>query len=72
MGLKMDGVRAISERGRSILFPIIAKIVYFAFTITLAMMLFYRGEEVIGIALYAKEVVEFIMLILYLMRRRKR
>lgn len=56
----------------NVLKPILVKLVIFTATITLAMMLFYSTEKWAGIAIYAKEVLEFVLFIVYLTRKKKR
>lgn len=67
--MKIDVVGFVNER-RSIFAPLLVKGIIFTFMITLAMVLFYSTERWAGIVIYAKEVVEFSLLIFYLRKRR--
>lgn len=71
--IKLDAVEVVAKNGRnSILVPIIVKLIFFTWTITLAMALFYNGVEIAGIAVYVKEVLEFALFIFYLVKRRRK
>lgn len=69
--MKIDVVGFVNER-RSIFAPLLVKGIIFTAMITLAMVLFYGTERWAGIVIYAKEVIEFSLLIFYLRKRRIR
>lgn len=51
--------------------PILVKVAYLIGMVTLAMILIFNGSWV-GYAIYAKEVLEFVMFILFLKKRRRK
>ena len=51
--------------------PILVKVAYLISMVTLAMILIFNGS-LVGYAIYAKEVVEFVMFILFLKKRRRK
>lgn len=51
--------------------PILVKVAYLIGMVTLAMILIFNGSWV-GYVIYAKEVVEFVMFILFLKKRRRK
>jgi hypothetical protein len=55
----------------NVIVPIIAKVAFLVFTITMAMMLIVY-DNTIGYIMYGKEVIEFIVFVAYIIRRNNR
>jgi hypothetical protein len=53
-----------------ILAPILVKVLIIVFMVTVAMILIHRGQRVLGCIIYGKEVMELIMFVFYMIRRR--
>lgn len=53
-----------------ILVPILIKVLMLIFVVTISMILLHRGQRVIGCIIYGKEVIEFILFVFYMVRRR--
>ena len=51
--------------------PILVKVAFLVFMVTVAMILVNRGN-ILGYIIYGKEVVEFIVFVAYSLKRRKR
>lgn len=64
-------VNSRRRKGEPILKPILVKMFMFTFMVTLAMILIYSDQKWAGYAIYGKEVVEFIVFICYMVKRRR-
>jgi hypothetical protein len=53
-----------------ILAPILVKVLIIVFMVTVAMILIHRGQRVLGCIIYGKEVMELIVFVFYMVRRR--
>ena len=53
-----------------ILVPILVKVLIIIFMVTVAMILIHRGQRVLGGIIYGKEVMELIVFVFYMVRRR--
>lgn len=72
--LKLDVVSFVNSRNRKgepILRPILVKMFMFTFMVTLAMVLIYSDMKWAGYIIYGKEVVEFIIFICFMVKRRR-
>ena len=56
----------------SVVLPILAKIALFTFMVTLAMILIYNGQQLVGYLIYGKEVLELIVFICVFLKKRRR
>ena len=66
-------VNFVNEKGRhDILKPVLTKVGIMVAMTTLATVLYFISEPWIGIAIYAKEVFEFVLFVRYLKRERRR
>lgn len=70
--MKINVVGFINGDRRDVLKPILIKLVIFTAMITVAMVLLFSTESWAGFVIYVKEVLEFTLFIVYLVRRRKR
>ena len=64
-------VNSRRRKGEPILKPILVKMFMFTFMVTLAMILIYSDQNWAGYVIYGKEVVEFIVFICYMVKRRR-
>lgn len=64
-------VNSRRRKGEPILKPILVKMFMFTFMVTLAMILIYSDQKWAGYVIYGKEVVEFIVFICYMVKRRR-
>lgn len=53
-----------------ILVPILIKVLIIVFMVTVAMILIHRGQRVLGCIIYGKEVMELIVFVSYMVKRR--
>lgn len=53
-----------------ILVPILVKVLIIIFMVTVAMILIHRGQRVLGCIIYGKEVMELIVFVFYMVKRR--
>lgn len=53
-----------------ILVPILIKVLIIVFMVTVAMILIHRGQRVLGCIIYGKEVMELIVFVFYMVKRR--
>jgi len=53
-----------------ILAPILVKVLIIVFMVTVAMILIHRGQRVLGCIIYGKEVMELIVFVFYMVKRR--
>lgn len=65
-----EGRRVVKNR-TNLLPAVFVKIISFIFSMTVAMMLIYTEQRWTGFAIYAKEIVELILFILFVLKRRK-
>lgn len=64
----MDGRK---RRPEPILRPIMIKMVFFTFAVTIAMISIYTEEQWTGYIIYGKEVLEFIVFVCFMAGRRR-
>ena len=70
---RIDVVSFVNKRhkGEQILRPILVKMFLFTFMVTIGMILIYTDQKWAGYVVYGKEVIEFIVFICFMVRRRK-